>query len=121
MKWKLSAVDTLEKVRALGVKCNIIIGRCGGFSASINVCSVLISNKVLSYITDKFEDVTVLYKADYGHCHGSYVSGQKQKGADGIWKGMLAAIYGYAEWRFPTIRGQSTGRFWRHRTWILHT
>lgn len=42
-----AAVDTLETIRALGVKRIVIVGMCGGFSDSIHVGSVLIPNKVL--------------------------------------------------------------------------
>lgn len=42
-----AAVDTLETVRALGVKCVIVVGMCGGFSDSTNVGNVLIPHKIL--------------------------------------------------------------------------
>ncbi len=42
-----AAVDTLETVRALGIKCIVVVGMCGGFAEDINVCNVVIPNKVL--------------------------------------------------------------------------
>ncbi|GKI14520.1 hypothetical protein CE91St44_10050 [Oscillospiraceae bacterium] len=42
-----AAVDTLETVRALGVKRIVIVGMCGGFADSIDVCNVIVPNKVL--------------------------------------------------------------------------
>ncbi len=42
-----AAVDTLETVRALGVKRVVVVGMCGGFGENINVCGVIVPHKVL--------------------------------------------------------------------------
>lgn len=42
-----AAVDTLETVRAMGVRRVIVAGMCGGFSAPIRVCEVVIPRRVL--------------------------------------------------------------------------
>ena len=41
-----AAVDTLETIRALGAKRIVIVGMCGGFADNINVCDVIVPNKV---------------------------------------------------------------------------
>lgn len=43
-----AAVDTLETVKALGVKQVIIVGMCGGFSENINVGDVVIPSRIYS-------------------------------------------------------------------------
>lgn len=42
-----AAVDTLETIRALGVKRIVIVGMCGGFADGINVGNVIVPSKVL--------------------------------------------------------------------------
>lgn len=42
-----AAVDTLETIRALGVKRIVIVGMCGSFAENINVSNVIVPKKVL--------------------------------------------------------------------------
>lgn len=56
-----AAVDTLETVRALGVKQVIVVGMCGGFAKNIDVGTVVIPNRIYSEEGTSqhyFEDIT---------------------------------------------------------------